>query len=218
MSDSIHVPTTTFDQVIADHLREKTLGDLDNATRHFDPMDKSVILVDGPNFYGTIKALGLSVDYAKFFDYFRKITRVASINYFTAVSDDPIHAPLKDMLTWMRSNGIRVHTRDSVKGMVRDQVTGEEKVLWSGNMDAEIIVCALEECRRADHIILVSGDGDFVPMVKACQRRGQKFTVVSSHTTKPSYLSRDLANTTDGYINLEHLEPYIQWNPGLSKG
>ena len=63
----------------------------------------------------------------------------------------------------------------------------------------------LEESKPGDRVILVSGDGDFIPVVERIQRRGVKVTVVGCHANT-SFKLRQLA---DDYLDLEKIKYQI---------
>ena len=60
----------------------------------------------------------------------------------------------------------------------------------------------LEESKPGDRVILVSGDGDFIPVVERIQHRGVKVTVVGCQANT-SFKLRQLA---DDYLDLEKIK------------
>lgn len=77
---------------------------------------------------------------------------------------------------------------------------GEVKADW----DMGIAIEAIERAEHADTIVLVSGDGDFVPLVKHLKRLGKRVEVAAFSEG----LAMDLANAADGVLRLgpENLE------------
>ena len=57
---------------------------------------------------------------------------------------------------------------------------------------------AIERCEQADTVVLVSGDGDFVPLVKHLKRAGKRVEVAAFGDG----LSVDLATTADAVTRL----------------
>ena len=49
-----------------------------------------------------------------------------------------------------------------------------------GNMDIELTVDAMELSPHVDHVVLISLDGDFRPLVESLQRQGVRVSVVST--------------------------------------
>ncbi|MEB2314313.1 MAG: NYN domain-containing protein [Polyangiaceae bacterium] len=60
------------------------------------------------------------------------------------------------------------------------------------NADSEIIVDALFDPSTFDFVVLVSGDGDFVPAVNALQRHGKRVDVIGFEAT--SHALRQVAS------------------------
>ena len=76
-------------------------------------------------------------------------------------------------------------------------------------MDIELVVDAMEMAEQVDHIILFSGDGDFIPMLASVQRKGVRVSVVSTTKSQPSMASDDLRRQADTFIELDDLRDVI---------
>ena len=85
-----------------------------------------------------------------------------------------------------------------------------------GNMDIELAIDMLELAPQLDHIVLMSGDGDFRRLVDAVQRKGVRVSVVSSVKTQPPLISDDLRRQADNFIELAELQPVIARLAGAS--
>ena len=68
--------------------------------------------------------------------------------------------------------------------------------------DVKIVVDMLGEVKQQDKVILVSGDGDFIPAISEIQRRGAKVTVVA----KKNMLSQQLPEIADDVIFLDDIQ------------
>lgn len=84
----------------------------------------------------------------------------------------------------LRVSGIKVHTK-SPKRLPNGQLKAD--------MDAELIVTALTTA-DTDTVVLISGDGDFEPLITELERRGTRIVVVAN----PDYLAPELS---------QHAEP-----------
>ena len=73
---------------------------------------------------------------------------------------------------------------------------GSRKEDW----DMQIAVDALSIADKVDAIMLVSGDGDFVPLVHALKARGVRVEVASF----PGNTSGELTRTADAYLPLRN--------------
>jgi uncharacterized LabA/DUF88 family protein len=71
--------------------------------------------------------------------------------------------------------------------------------------DVKIVVDMLGEVKQQDKVILVSGDGDFIPAISEIQRRGAEVTVVA----KKGMLSQQLSEIADDVIFLDDIQYQI---------
>lgn len=68
------------------------------------------------------------------------------------------------------------------------------------NVDIEIALDVVSMLDRVDVVCLVSGDGDFQPLVEFVQRRGVRCEVVAVGAST----ANNLRHAADGYIDLQH--------------
>jgi uncharacterized LabA/DUF88 family protein len=85
---------------------------------------------------------------------------------------------------------------------VRERVDGSVKA----NMDIEITLEILSMAEYLDHVILITGDGDFVALVDWLSKRGRRITVIG---LGKGYTSVELIRSSDEYYNLDELEGVI---------
>lgn len=174
---------------------------------------KTLILIDGANFFAAQKLIGRSVDLLKMRKYFSTPERQASVIYYTAIKEDASGLNnLQKSLDWMEYNGIRPVTKKAL------MVGAGENLHLKGNMDIEIAVDALCLSAWVDHIVLFTGDGDFRYLIEELQRRGKEVTVCSVLATNTGYVKdahmvadslRRWANT---FINLNEISgPHVDW-------
>jgi uncharacterized LabA/DUF88 family protein len=71
--------------------------------------------------------------------------------------------------------------------------------------DVKILVDMLGEVKQQDRVILLSGDGDFVPALAELQRRGAEVTVIA----KKGMLSQQLSEIADDVIFLDDIQYQI---------
>ncbi|HTJ91709.1 MAG TPA: NYN domain-containing protein [Pararobbsia sp.] len=91
----------------------------------------------------------------------------------------------------LRDQGFRV-TVKHVKHFVDD----EGNAVAKSNADLDMAVDVLMESERLDTVMLVTGDGDFVQVVRALQSRGCRVEVLGFDN-----VSRELRDAADQYIN-----------------
>ena len=170
--------------------------------------ERLAIMIDGPNFYQSARALGLDIDYRSLFDTFARYARLVRAYYYTALSDDQDYSPIRPLVDWLDYNGYNVVTKP-LKEFT--DAAGRRKL--KGNMQIELAVDAIEISHHLDHIVLFSGDGDFCRLIEALQRKGLRVTVVSTIRTQPSMIASELRRQADTFLELQELGSFIARKP-----
>lgn len=161
---------------------------------------RTAMFIDGSNLYATAKALSIDIDFKKLLTAFGADVRAM---YYTALLQTEEYSTIRPLIDWLGYNGYTVVTKP-----VKEFVDAQGKRKIKGNMDVEIVVDALELAEHLDHLILFSGDGDFVPLVHSLHRSGVRVTVVSA--TQPSSIADELRRAADTFIELNDLRVRIQ--------
>ena len=162
----------------------------------FYPEERLAIFIDGANLYATAKALGFDIDYRRLLALFAAKGRLLRAFYYTALMEDQEYSPLRPLVDWLDYNGFTVVTKPAKE--FTDHA-GRRRI--KGNMDIEVAIDMLEIADRVDHIVLLSGDGDFRRLVESIQRRGVRVSVVSSIKTQPAMISDELRRQADNFIS-----------------
>src|ERR1700750_2018533 len=149
--------------------------------------NKIALFIDGANLYATAKTLGFDIDYKRLLLEFQSRGTLVRAFYYTAIIEDQEYSSIRPLIDWLDYNGYTVVTK-TTKEFV--DAAGRRKV--KGNMDVELAVHAMELAEHIDHMVLFSGDGNFRPMAEAIQRRGVRFTVVSSLASEPPIVADEL--------------------------
>lgn len=174
----------------------------------FDPREKIALFIDGANLYSAARSLGFDIDYKRLLTEFSKKGYLLRAYYYTALAEDQEFSTLRPLIDWLDYNGYSVVTKPLKE--FYDQ-SGRRKV--KGNMDIELVIDAMELAEQVDHIVLFSGDGDFRRLAEAVQRKGKKFSVVSSLQSQPPMISDDLRRQADHFIELADLQAAIGRDP-----
>lgn len=173
----------------------------------FYPQERIALFVDGANLHGTAKALGFDIDYRRLLALFAAKGQMLRAYYYTALMEEQEYSPLRPLVDWLGYNGFTVVTKPAKEQV--DQ-TGRRRV--KGNMDLELAIDMLEQAEHIDHAVLLSGDGDFKPLVAAVQRKGVRVTVVSTTKSQPPILADELRRQADAFIDLTDLQSAIARN------
>jgi uncharacterized LabA/DUF88 family protein len=162
---------------------------------------KIAAFVDGANLYATAKALGFDIDYRRLLKEFQGRGYLIRAFYYTTLVENDEYSSIRPLVDWLDYNGYTVVTkaaREFTDGMGRRRI--------KGNMDIELTIDALNIAEKVDEIYLLSGDGDFRPLVEELQRRGVRVSVVSSVASQPPMVSDELRRQCDEFIDLASLK------------
>ena len=96
--------------------------------------EKTVLFIDGSNFYAAARGLNMDVDYARMRAYFAQDTNLLRACYYTALPEDQEYSPLRPLIDWLDYNGYSVISK--LTREFTDPDTGKRRV--KGNMDMEI--------------------------------------------------------------------------------
>jgi uncharacterized LabA/DUF88 family protein len=166
---------------------------------------RTALFIDGPNFHSTAKALGFDVDYKRLRAHFDSRGTLVRAFYYTAVIEDQEYSAVRPLMDWLDYNGYTVITKPA-----KEYVDASGRRKMKGNMSVELAVDAMQLAGHLDEMVLLSGDGDFRPLLEAVQRRGVHVSVVSTISTTPSMIGDELRRQADVFIDLLDLKPSIE--------
>ena len=175
-----------------------------SAFKHFHPDERFCVFIDGANLYQTAKSLGYDVDYRRLLEVFSSSGRLLRAYYYTALLDEQEYSPIRPLVDWLDYNGYTMVTKP-----LKEFSHGTGRRKFKGNMDVEITVDAMEVGETVDHIILMTGDGDFRRLIEALQRKGIKVSVISTIKTQPPMVADELRRQADFFVELADLTDYI---------
>ena len=170
----------------------------------FHPNERFALFIDGANLYATAKALNFDIDYKKLLAFFQKQGCLVRALYYTALVEDQDYSPIRPLIDWLDYNGYTMVTKPTKEFT---DASGRRKI--KGNMDIELAVDVIDMAEHLDHIVLFSGDGDFRSLAEAVQRKGKRFSVVSTLSTQPSMVADELRRQADQFIDLADLADEI---------
>lgn len=167
---------------------------------------RTALFIDGPNFHGTVKAIGFEVDYKRLLSMFACRSRLIRAFYYTAIIEDQDHTAVRPLVDWLDYNGYAVVTKAAKEYI---DASGRRKVK-GGDLGIDLAVDAMQLAEHLDEVVLFSGDGDFRPLVVALQRWGIRVAVVSTISTAPAMIASELRRQADTFIELCELKPSIE--------
>jgi uncharacterized LabA/DUF88 family protein len=167
-------------------------------------LSKAALFIDGVNLHSTAKALRFDIDYRRLLAEFEKRYSLLRAFYFTATFEDQEYSSIRPLVDWLDYNGYTVITKPAKEFV---DATGRRKMKVS--MGIELAVEAMQLAEHLDEIVLVSGDGDFRPLVEALQRNGVRVTVISTMSCTPPMVADELRRQADTFMDLIELMPAI---------
>ncbi len=86
------------------------------------------------------------------------------------------------------------------------------------NFDVELAVDVIDLSRNYDTLLLLSGDSDFVALVRYLHRKGKRAFVLSTRGS----VAKELVDESDGYLVLNEwtkvVRPYRKNHPAVKRG
>jgi uncharacterized LabA/DUF88 family protein len=145
------------------------------------------VFVDVANIFYAAKAAGADIDYVTLLK-----AAVAGRDFVRAYAYtglDPENENQRNFHSFLARHGYKVVSKDIRK-------YGDGKV--KANLDIELVVDMMKTARNLDVAIVVSGDGDFAPAIRAVQEMGVRVEVISFRGNTSS----DLIEVADAFYDI----------------
>ncbi|HMA46495.1 MAG TPA: NYN domain-containing protein [Frankiaceae bacterium] len=154
-------------------------------------MGKNVaVFVDVANIFYAAKAAGVDIDYVTLLKAGSAGRDLVRAYAYTGL--DPDNENQRNFHEFLRRHGYKVVSKDIRK-------YGDGKV--KANLDIELVVDMMKTARNLDVAIVVSGDGDFAPAIRAVQEMGVRVEVVSFRGNTSS----DLIEVADIFTDITQI-------------
>jgi uncharacterized LabA/DUF88 family protein len=151
-------------------------------------LSKNVALfVDVANLYYSARGQDVDVDYVALLKTATKGRDLIRAYAYSGL--DPENENQRKFIDFLNKNGYKVLTKDIRK-------FGDGRV--KANLDIELVVDLFRLADRMDIAVIVSGDGDFAPAIKALQDKGVRCEVISFRPNTSS----DLIAVADEFIDI----------------
>jgi uncharacterized LabA/DUF88 family protein len=152
------------------------------------------VFVDVANIFYAAKAAGVDIDYVTLLKASSAGRDLVRAYAYTGL--DPDNENQRNFHEFLRRSGYKVVSKDIRK-------YGDGKV--KANLDIELVVDMMKTARNLDVAIVVSGDGDFAPAIRAVQEMGVRVEVVSFRGNTSSDLM-DVADLFTDIIQIAKVE------------
>jgi uncharacterized LabA/DUF88 family protein len=148
------------------------------------------VFVDVANIFYAAKAAGVDIDYVTLLKSASAGRDLVRAYAYTGL--DPENENQRNFHSFLARHGFRVVSKDIRK-------YGDGKV--KANLDIELVVDMMKTARNLDIAIVVSGDGDFAPAIRAVQEMGVRVEVISFRGNTSS----DLIDVADQFTDITAL-------------
>ncbi len=169
----------------------------------FYKTERTFVFMDGQNNYQAAKALNMDIDYLKLFVGLRALTQLIRIYYYTPVVGGEEYSSIRPLLDWLEYNNYTV-----VSKPIKEFTAEDGNRRTKANLDVELTLdaqrLALQD--KMDHMVLLSGNGDYRPLVQAVQYSGVRVTVISTKATQPPFVADELRRIADQFLDLKDLD------------
>src|ERR1700730_4945134 len=145
------------------------------------------VFVDVANIFYAAKAAGVDIDYVTLLK--SAIAGRDFVRAYAYTGLDPDNENQRNFHSFLARNGYKVVSKDIRK-------YGDGKV--KANLDIELVVDMMKTARNLDVAIVVSGDGDFAPAIRAVQEMGVRVEVISFRGNTSS----DLIEVADQFTDI----------------
>jgi len=152
------------------------------------------VFVDVANIFYAAKAAGVDIDYVTLLKSATAGRDLVRAYAYTGL--DPDNENQRNFHDFLRRSNYKVVSKDIRK-------YGDGKV--KANLDIELVVDMMKTARNLDIAIVVSGDGDFAPAIRAVQEQGVRVEVISFRGNTSSDLI-DVADLFTDIVQLARVE------------
>ncbi|HKV59956.1 MAG TPA: NYN domain-containing protein, partial [Ktedonobacteraceae bacterium] len=159
----------------------------------FPSTERVGVFVDVANLLYSARTLRMTIDFGKLLDFLRGNRRLVRAHAYCPTSPQPGDDQM--FLQAVKGLGYRITTKN-----YKTFASGAKKA----DMDLDLCmdVVRLVDGGAVDCIVLVSGDGDFIPMLDYCSDHGVRVEVVAFDES----MSATLRQSCDLFINLSMLD------------
>lgn len=170
-------------------------------------MERTALFIDGSNVFEAAKQIRRQIDFVKLLKWANSnavFPDVSGAYYFTAIpSDREVYSSVIRLVDFLSFNGYVVETKNT---SVYDN-DGVTRV--KGNMDLDMAMMAVRLADKVSDMLFVTGDGDFVPVIKYVQERGVRVTVISTRKGESPLVSNSLRRQANIFLDLADLPIFM---------
>jgi uncharacterized LabA/DUF88 family protein len=166
--------------------------------------ERIAIVIDGHALHTAARSIDLSIDYAAIRKEFAARGKLVHAYFYVAIDEEAEFTSVRKLADFLDYNGYLVRTRP-----LQRHVQDSGHVRIKASMAVQMALEARDIAPHVDHMVLFTGDGDMVHLVKSIQRLGVRVSVCGTRKSNEAALSDDLRREADNFIELEDLRSVI---------
>lgn len=160
--------------------------------------ERIIILIDGQSTHAAMRADGTTIDYAQMVAALTGDRYLVRPYFFALEIEGPDeYRPLRSLLDFLEYHGFAVETK-----VVRELECGRRE---KTSIAVDLASRAFDLCDAVEHVVICTGDEQFVPLLKALQRRGLRVTIAAVL----GRCSDELRRQADHFIDLDKMREAI---------
>lgn len=158
--------------------------------------DRVHVFIDALNLMGMLRSMQKKLDYKLFMAFLKTDTRLVRANYYAVLRDDAPESA-HNVIDMIEYGGFNVYRKVTREVQERDGA-----YRFRGSIVPEMTVGLIDAAENgADHIVLVTGDGELISGIEAAKARGARVTLLSEADST----SDDIRRKCDDFFPFENL-------------
>lgn len=164
-------------------------------------LDSFLVAIDANNFYHTLRAMDTHMDYKGMREIFENTQVHHLVNYYIGIpADKTEHHPIVRLVDWLQFNGYNIIGKPISTYTDSNNVQSRK-----ANFDVEITMDIMDYVYHAHGnkgVVLFTGDGDFVPLLRKLARQNVLTMVISAREVSKQPISQALVRAAQYFVDI----------------
>lgn len=170
---------------------------------YFYKNERLVVIIDGPSLGAATRTLDFEIDFRKLAEFFRNSAQLQRMYFFASVPEGDQASTLRPLIDWLDYNNYTV-----IEKIAKTFTDSSGVKRFRGSFTVDLAMEVVTIAPTVDHVVLISGNKDYVALVSYLQGLARRVTVVS--TLADRYVDSELRRQADQFIDLSELRDKIE--------